>query len=294
METMFKIGDFSRFTGVSVKTLRHYDESGLLRPRLVDPFTNYRYYSAEQLPRLYRILALRDLGFGLNQIASLLDNALSLEEMHGMLKLRRAEIEGQVRREEARLARVEARLAQIGETEAGAPYCDVILREVEAQLVAAIRQRVDTTGDAISGLFDEVERFAARHRVRAPSPPLLVYYDHPDEKNEQEIEVMAPLLGRARGDDRVTVRMLTGHPTVACVIHAGGYDNLGETHAALLRWVEANGYGVAGQVREVFLRFGADLAGYSLPDAFLAQRAAEFVTELQMPVVKAEGHYSIS
>jgi DNA-binding transcriptional MerR regulator len=71
---MFKIGDFSRFSRVTVKMLRHYDEIGLLKPARVDPFTGYRYYTADQLPRLNRIIALKDLGFTLEQIGSLLDD----------------------------------------------------------------------------------------------------------------------------------------------------------------------------------------------------------------------------
>ena len=62
---MFRIGEFSRFSRVSVKMLRHYDELGLLTPAHVDPQSNYRYYSADQLPRLHRIVALKDLGFRL-------------------------------------------------------------------------------------------------------------------------------------------------------------------------------------------------------------------------------------
>ena len=60
---MFKIGDFSKLSRVSVKTLRYYDELGLLKPANVDDFTGYRYYVIDQMPRLNRILALKDLGF---------------------------------------------------------------------------------------------------------------------------------------------------------------------------------------------------------------------------------------
>lgn len=68
---VLKIGDFSRLTFVSVKTLRYYDELGLLRPVRVDEFTGYRYYSADQLPRLNRILALKDLGLSLEEVKKL-------------------------------------------------------------------------------------------------------------------------------------------------------------------------------------------------------------------------------
>ncbi|MDZ4875250.1 MAG: hypothetical protein CLLPBCKN_004646 [Chroococcidiopsis cubana SAG 39.79] len=64
-DLMFKIGDFSKLSRVSIKALRLYDEMGLSKPIQVDQFTSYRYYCASQLPRLNRILALKDLGFSL-------------------------------------------------------------------------------------------------------------------------------------------------------------------------------------------------------------------------------------
>ena len=73
---MIKIGDFSKLSLVSVRTLRYYEEMGLLAPIQVDRFTGYRYYSFDQLPRLNRILALKDLGFSLEQIAQMLDEGL--------------------------------------------------------------------------------------------------------------------------------------------------------------------------------------------------------------------------
>ena len=112
---MFKIGEFSKFSQVPVKTLRYYDEIDLLKPVEVDQHTGYRYYSAEQLYRLNRILALKDLGLSLAQIGELLDGDLPAEQMRGMLRLKQAEVQGRVKEEQARLARVEWRLRQIEE-----------------------------------------------------------------------------------------------------------------------------------------------------------------------------------
>src|SRR5678815_5514300 len=89
---MIKIGEFSKLVQVPVATLRYYDQVGLLKPVEVDNFTGYRYYSASQLPRLHRILALKGLGFSLEQIGAALDDGLTPEQMRGMLKLRHAQI----------------------------------------------------------------------------------------------------------------------------------------------------------------------------------------------------------
>lgn len=90
---MFTIGDFARHGRVSVRMLRHYDATGLLRPAHVDPATGYRYYTAAQLARLNRVIALKDLGFTLQQVQEILDEKVTTEELRAMLRLRRAELE---------------------------------------------------------------------------------------------------------------------------------------------------------------------------------------------------------
>jgi DNA-binding transcriptional MerR regulator len=110
---MFKISEFARFTQASAKALRLYDELGLLKPAHVDPFTEYRYYSADQLPRLHRIIALKELGFSLEQIKPMLDERVSADQIKGMLMLKRAEAAQAMQAEQARLMRIEARLQRI-------------------------------------------------------------------------------------------------------------------------------------------------------------------------------------
>ena len=88
---MLKIGEFSSLSQISIKTLRYYDEVRLLKPMYVDEATGHRYYSASQLPRLNRILALKDLGFPLERIAAALDEGINADILRGMLLLRRAE-----------------------------------------------------------------------------------------------------------------------------------------------------------------------------------------------------------
>ena len=104
---MFKIGEFSKLVQVPVPTLRYYDQVGLLKPVEVDRFTGYRYYSANQLPRLHRILALKGLGLSLEQIGAVLDEGLTLEQMRGMLRLRHAQITQQLAEVQNQLVEVE-------------------------------------------------------------------------------------------------------------------------------------------------------------------------------------------
>ena len=150
---MFKIGEFSKLSQVPAKTLRYYDQLGLFKPAKVDRFTGYRYYSASQLPRLNRILALKDLGLTLEQIGDLLEGDLTPDQIRGILRMKQSEIKQQVAEEQARLARVEQRLKQIEQEEA-MPTQEVVIKHVPAQTIASVRDTVTAAG--IAQLFGEL------------------------------------------------------------------------------------------------------------------------------------------
>src|SRR6476646_10537437 len=127
---MLTIGDFARLGHVSPRMLRHYDELGLLRPDRVDPTTGYRSYRVSQLIRLHRLLALRDLGLSLDQIRDVLDDEPPLDELRGMLRIRRTQIEAGLADEQARLRRVEAHLRAIEGSTAMSTY-DIVLKKTD-------------------------------------------------------------------------------------------------------------------------------------------------------------------
>lgn len=284
-QTVFQIGEFSKFTRVSVKMLRHYDQLGLLPPARIDPLTNYRYYSADQLPRLYRILALRDLRFSLEQISGLLDDPLPVEQLRGMLRLKQAELGRQLQEEQRRLTRIAARLAQL-EREGSPGQGDVVLRAVSPQSMATLRQ-VIAAGDETQSLFEEAERHVARYHARAAEPPLAILHDPEFLEHDVDVEVAIPVRELIPGTDRILVRELPGWETMACLVHTGPYDTIDDASSALLTWVEASGFQIAGPTREVYLQFSAEGLDIDLPQAYLARQAEDFVTELQVPVAKS-------
>lgn len=150
---MLKIGDFAALSRVTVKTLRHYAEIGLLKPVWTDRFTGYRYYSMEQLPRLHRILALKDLGFTLDQVGELLDENLTIEQLHSILCRKKTELEARLRAEQNRLELVAARLKLIEQEglasnqRAGVHPSDVIDRkEIAMQPKIVVRPAFSVVG----------------------------------------------------------------------------------------------------------------------------------------------------
>ena len=281
---MFRIGEFSRLSRVSVRMLRHYDQVGLLKPSHTDTFTNYRYYSAEQLPRLNRILALRDLGFSLEQIADMLDEELPSEQLLGMLRLKRAEIEQLMQAEQLRLARLEARIRQMNEREAKQMY-DVIVRELESQLVLSWREVVPDD-DRIQYMFEEAETYIAPFNARADKPPMTIYHDQEYREKDIDAEIILPLKFAIAGNESMRVIQLPRVRSAACTVHTGDYATIYQAYNALLEWIGANGYHIADPIREVYLRYTADGLGFDLPPTYLAKDPNSYVTELQVPVEK--------
>lgn len=271
---MIRIGDFSKLSRVTVKTLRYYDEVGLLHPAHVDDITGYRYYENRQLPRLNRILALKDLGFSLEEIGRLLADDLTSEQMYGMLKLRQAEIRDHVQNEAERLARVEARLRQIEQEDDVSKY-DAVVKRVEPIKVAALRGVVPTPPDQ-GVLWHELMAHLTQQQAKFAGPCLSLYYDEEYKEKDWDIEVCQPIDGDVQATDRVRVRELAGVEKMACVVHHGPFVTIGEAYEALMKWTSENGYRIAGPAREVYLR-SAEEGNQNDPNT---------LTEIQFPVEK--------
>ncbi|MBF6599982.1 MAG: MerR family transcriptional regulator [Dehalococcoidia bacterium] len=271
---MLKIGDFARLCQLPVKTLRYYDELGLITPARVDAFTGYRYYAVEQLPRLNRLLALRDLGFSLEQIARVLNDGVTHEQLRGMLMLARAEAEHRLHEDQGRMARIEARLRDI-EQEDNMPEYDVALKTVQPMLVAACRIHIpknDMVPALLRTAYSETSAHVSTHGGKDLEPCLALWHTTADTYTDEDAEAVVPINRAVPESDRVKVYELAGG-TFASAVHHGDFAGFTKLHPALLRWIDANGYRITGPSREIYVRHDA-------------ARPGDSVTEVQYPVEK--------
>ena len=272
---MLKIGEFARLGQVSIATLRHYDQYGLLKPDTLDPHTGYRYYSLEQLSRLHRILALKDLGFPLEQITHLLADDLSLEQLQGMFQLKQAQTQHMIEIEQARLTRIAARLRQI-EQEGKMPTYEVLLKQVDALLVASVRETV-ALDDDIERPYKKIVAYLDEQRVQPSQPALLLLhsrYELHDDVMEIDVEAATPLSTLLAGNAQITIHTLPAS-LMACTVHTGDMLSIGRAHMALHRWVRENGYQLVGPPRQVYLQHAEHMD------------PRQYITELQFPVRRA-------
>jgi DNA-binding transcriptional MerR regulator len=272
---MFGIGDFARHGRVSVRMLRHYDAIGLLRPAQVDPVTGYRSYEARQLSRLNRIVALKDLGFSLQQVQAILDDKVSVEELRGMLRLRRAQLQSQIASDADRLAQVEARL-RIIEREGAMPADEVQVKRIPGVRVAELTATAasfepESITPVIGPLYDEL--FGRLHRAGlAPAGPAIAWYEHAPDGEGIVVHATVPVDADAAGVHDVAIVGLPEIERAATIVHRGSMDDVMPTIQTLAAWIDANGYRSTGY-RELYIEVGED--------------RDTWVTELQEPIATA-------
>jgi DNA-binding transcriptional MerR regulator len=258
---MFKIGDFSKISQVSIRSLRHYDEIGLFKPAHTDPLTGYRYYTADQLPQLNRIVALKSLGLSLDEVALLVSDELSVEVIRGMFKLRRSQLRQHVREVEAQLKAVEMRLKQI-EAEGALPRTEPVIKRVPEQTVVSIRE-VAPTLRTMGELLMAVNA-AVRHQTKEAGYGVAVFYDwyFDDIDSDWEMGFVVPesfnRTVRLEDGRALTVNALPAVEQMACLIYEGNYFGLPQGYSQLGVWLDERGYRICAEVREVFLHIGGD------------------------------------
>ncbi|WP_030022875.1 MerR family transcriptional regulator [Streptomyces monomycini] len=271
---MFTIGEFAGHGRVSARMLRHYDTIGLLRPARTDPVTGYRYYEAGQLARLNRIIALKDLGFSLQQVTAILDEQVSAAELRGMLRLRRAELAAAVTAAGARLARVEARLRTI-EGEGRMAAEEVVVKRVEAVRVAQLTGTAasfgpEDIGPVVGPLYDELLRRLAAAGVEPTGPGIAHYADAPGGGDRITVHAAVVVAAAPQPSHDFAVVDLPPLAQAATVVHRGPMERVLPTAQVLARWLDDSPYRSAGYPRELTLECPEDREAW--------------VTELQEPI----------
>ncbi|MCB0037377.1 MAG: MerR family transcriptional regulator [Anaerolineales bacterium] len=284
---MFKIGDFSKLGQVSTRMLRHYDKLGLLQPSHTDEWTSYRYYTSDQLPRLNRIIALKELGFTLEQVATLIDNtaALSIDKMRGMLAMRQAEIEQELADKKLQLKRVEARLLQIEQEGQPTPY-EIVVKHLPAQPIASVRQIVPSIkemGYYCQTMYAQLYQSLRTTAITPLQPEITLY--HNDEYVEGDLDVETAVaiqpkhLTHSSPNDNITLREIPEEALAACLYYEGPFPELEGAVFALLNWIGVQNHIIAGPMRELHLSGPAHPNGKKVVDSA--------VIELQLPIQPA-------
>lgn len=243
---LLQIGEFARLVELSVRNVRYYADLGLLPPTEIDPTTGYRRYGIDQVDRALQLIALKELGLSLDEIALVLDDQLSEQQFRDLLAARVADLETDAHRLQQRLTQAKHRLAEL-DRRLESPMPEVTIKQTERKTVAYVRDQIGGIAE-ISGLFPRL--FAGVDPSAGVGPAGQIYHYFADDGSSIDVEAVLPVpAGFDASSGEVEVRVVDP-VTVASLTHRGAFNRLHEAHGTLLEWVEANGYKVAGPAYE--------------------------------------------
>ena len=270
---MFKIGEFSKLTQVSVRMLRYYDETGLLKPAVIDQWTGYRMYSAEQIPVLNKILYLRDSGFQVAEIAA----ALHTESDAAMLEyldLKYDEIIGNIQAEQDKLKRIELAKSELlnGKNEM---HFNITIKSVPGYHVLSVRKTIPDYY-AEGGLWNELSEFARQHKIEISNDAFTIYHDEDYREENVDVELCASVNKAGQDTGSFKFRHTEPVPMMASTMVYGNFSNIAAAYTAFANWLDENSrYKMKGKNRQIVHRGPWNEAN---PEKYL--------TEIQIPLDK--------
>lgn len=269
---MLSIGEFSKLSRVSIKTLRYYHEIGLMNPEHIDRSTGYRYYSASQVTQVQRILAFKQMGFSLDEIEALLVQRPSPREISDRLSRKRTELESRIIEELDQIRLIDQAVNQIAAT-GMMPADTVTVKQIPTQLVASLRDTVRSYDDA-TALFDELVDYVKRRGVSGTLGA--IWHRCGSPVSGPDCEALVVLKKKIPGNKRIAVYELSG-TTVVSAIHEGDAGVLA-SYSSANKWIAASNWKRCGPNREIYLK-----GGYS--------EDSSAVMEIQFPVESRESTF---
>jgi DNA-binding transcriptional MerR regulator len=269
---MFSIGIFSKINKITTKTLRYYDEIGLLKPDYIDYFTGYRYYTSQQLPKIHKIITLKQMGLSLNQIKEVINNP---NEIEAYLESKEQDILKSIANEQAKLLQVRSYLNRMKGEDCF--MYDVIIKALPEVKVAAMRQVIPSH----QALFELCPNIMAKEMERlgcvcaTPSYCFNIYHDGEYREFDIDVEICEAILELKEDTDILKFKIIKGIPIAVCVLHKGPYATLGEAYAYAFKWLEENNYEVMDNPRESYI-----------DGIWNKESETEWLTEIQIPVSK--------
>lgn len=270
---MFKIGEFSKLTQVSIRMLRHYDETGLLKPAHIDKLTNYRLYSTGQIPVLNKIKFLRDLGFNISEI-SLALGSWDDEFITSMLDNKRSEIEEAIISGQDKLSKIELAKRDIRQ-ESIAIHYNVTIKSIPSYQVFSLRRTVrDYYAEGL--LWKEMSAYANENGIPVSDNTFTIYHDAEYKENDVDIEVCAPVSRMGKDADGFIYRNTQPVPIMACTMVYGPFENIAGAYLGFAGWLQEHSqYSMGEQSRQIVHR-----------GPWNEENPDQYLTEIQIPLNK--------
>lgn len=272
VDFVFKIGDFSKLTRVSVRMLRYYDEAGLLKPAKIDDFTGYRFYSAKQIPEISLIISLRDMGFNVADILLFMQEK-SESKREALLRLKGEEVKGNIRTEESRLEKIDSAINNMKKERVSMNY-NVSLKALPSYKVISLRDMIPAY-DAEGMLWERLGEYVMAKNIPCKDMSYATYHDEGMKEGQVDVEVVMSVDKLLQDEKGFVFKETEAVEQAACVLVPGAYSNLAGAYQFLAGWIEENGYSIEGNPRQV-----------SIKGPWNEKNAEDYLCEIQIPIKK--------
>ena len=266
-DTLYRIGMFAAMNHMTVKTLRFYEEQGLLKPALIHPETGYRYYTLSQMAVLHQVAALKLAGFTLEEIAMINSGA----DEEAVLLKKKSELLARIADLTRQIVVVDGYLSR-KKTGLSAP---VLMKTIPQTTVAFMRIRLES----YDGLFDRMPEMGALMEQAGCECALPEYcftaYPEPGYKDADILVEICESVAEAKKETGGLRFKTLPAIEAACVFHKGSYRTLSESYETALRYIEENGYEIAGEIRESYI-----------DGVWNKDDESQWLSEIQIPVRK--------
>ncbi len=285
---MLNIGDFSKIAKVTVKTLRHYDQIGLLKPKEIDYLTGYRKYSILQLTRLNKILFYKDLGFSLKQIFNLVEQDITVNQMKEMLSKNKSKLENDIMSAQKALETIISRINVLS-LENNIPRYDIKVIEPAAFKIVYRKMTIPTIDEITfysTKLYDSLYVELDRIKIFPIGPEMNLYHNTEYTETDIELEFGIAIKGTEEElkklmNSDLIYREIKDENQTASIKFSGHYHSLDLPIIEGLKWIEKNGCELDGNLRELHLSGKAHING---------ELQKEAAVELQFPIRKSPKH----
>lgn len=271
---MLKIGDFSKLGRITVKTLRYWDDIGLLKPDFVSPENGYRFYSISKLSLVSEILSLKELGLYLEDIQQIIKGGLGTDEWLSLLRSRRDTLLEEMQLCETRIQKINRMLDSVEQEDA---MSDVEIRELPEVIVASYRTKIDDY-NALFRVVPPLGEIMLRQgaQCRIPEYCFNIYHDGEYREKDIDVEICEAVNEFCKDGEGIVYKKVAAVPTAAVIMHKGGYDSLRNSYSKLLAWIEENEFEIVDNPRESYI-----------DGIWNRENPEDWRTEIQIPVNKA-------
>lgn len=266
-ENMYRIGIFSMMNKVTVKTLRHYDDLGLLKPSYIDEANGYRYYEANQIPILHEIISLKQLGVSLEEIKKIQEGASLKEVLHQQKVILLKDIADKT----LMLSNIEAYMM----SEQTSEEYNIVIKSLPKIIVGSKRVMLKSYADLFSVMPKMgLEMEALGCVCQVPSYCFNIYHD--GEYREENIDAeVCEAVTELKESETICFKEIEQVDFAACIMHKGPYETLPKSYNKLVNWIEHSGYEAIDYPRESFI-----------DGIWNKDSEEEWLTEIQFPVQK--------